>query len=225
MTCTPQQCKPLNEVGQWTGLPGLYLGSVEAANDIETLKELGITHVLTLGCKPTRTDPDIKNKFLDITDHPLTNILLHFDECFDFMDEALQNDGGILVHCHLGQSRSPAIIMGYMMNRLQAGLVEVWKNILKSRKCVWPNVGFKIQLQCYEKYGKGFDYALLDLQKLLAWNYRSNLHAVQDHVRGIKVMCRDQHRQIRADLEDAKAYGITDLTEAIAQSPRWLVLV
>lgn len=34
-----------------------------------------------------------------------TNLMLYFDECFNFIDEAKRLGGGVLVHCFMGISR------------------------------------------------------------------------------------------------------------------------
>ncbi|KAK8968724.1 Dual specificity protein phosphatase 1 [Platanthera guangdongensis] len=40
-----------------------------------------------------------------VFDTPDANLKDHFNECFDFIDEARQGGGGVLVHCFAGRSR------------------------------------------------------------------------------------------------------------------------
>ena len=44
--------------------------------------------------------------FLNVVlDSPDTDLLMHFDECFSFIDEAISSGGNVLVHCFAGRSR------------------------------------------------------------------------------------------------------------------------
>jgi len=40
-----------------------------------------------------------------VLDSPDTDLLMHFDECFSFIDEAISSGGNVLVHCFAGRSR------------------------------------------------------------------------------------------------------------------------
>lgn len=42
---------------------------------------------------------------LTVLDKEDTNLSQYFDECFDFIDEAKRQGGGVLVHCFVGKSR------------------------------------------------------------------------------------------------------------------------
>jgi protein-tyrosine phosphatase len=38
-------------------------------------------------------------------DKESTNLIQHFDECFNYIEEAKRSGGGVLVHCFVGKSR------------------------------------------------------------------------------------------------------------------------
>lgn len=38
-------------------------------------------------------------------DRSETDLTVYFDECFSFIDQAIQSGGGVLVHCFMGMSR------------------------------------------------------------------------------------------------------------------------
>lgn len=44
-------------------------------------------------------------KFEEVADRETTNLKQHFNECFDFIDEAKRNGGHVLVHRKMGISR------------------------------------------------------------------------------------------------------------------------
>ncbi|XP_058082296.1 dual specificity protein phosphatase 1-like isoform X3 [Magnolia sinica] len=85
---------------------GLFLGSVGVAYNKDALKGLNVTHILTVAksLEPAYPDDFIYKK-IEVLDSPDTNLEQHFDECFDFIDEAKRAGGGVLVHCFAGRSR------------------------------------------------------------------------------------------------------------------------
>ena len=101
-------------------IPNLYLGELAAANDISKLKELNITHVLTIEDNPL--DAKVfkhfeKYKFKQLADHQYSDILGVMEECLMFIDEAINEDKNILVHWLVG-----ILLILYLMNFLQAFL-------------------------------------------------------------------------------------------------------
>ena len=66
----------LNEI-----IPGLYLGSVFAATDLDTLEEHKITHILTMGSYMDPKFPDkFEYKICLLEDDETENIKQYFDE-------------------------------------------------------------------------------------------------------------------------------------------------
>jgi hypothetical protein len=80
--------------------PQLFLGSLEAAKNVNLLKELNVTHVLTV--EDHSLEPEIHKhfayKFKQIYDHPYSNILDILEECIEFIESAINKNTGILVH-------------------------------------------------------------------------------------------------------------------------------
>lgn len=71
-------------------------------------KDAGITHILSV------LDFDIyeagafkqyKHLHIRIDDDPNENLLQHFQESNRFIEQALDDDGGVFVHCAMGKSR------------------------------------------------------------------------------------------------------------------------
>ena len=67
---------------------------------------------------------NIKYKGLKLLDVSQANISIHFTEISDFIDEALQGGGKILVNCQKGVSRSSAAVLAYLMLRHDMTAVE-----------------------------------------------------------------------------------------------------
>ncbi|TQD90320.1 hypothetical protein C1H46_024148 [Malus baccata] len=85
---------------------GLFLGSIGAANNKEELKNLNITHILTVANSLAPAYPnDFVYKVINVADRVCTDLKQHFDECIDYIDVAKRSGGGVLVHCFVGRSR------------------------------------------------------------------------------------------------------------------------
>ncbi|KAM3722516.1 Dual specificity protein phosphatase [Dirofilaria immitis] len=129
---------------------GIYLGSQDVAHDYDILMAHNITHIINCAT-------GVKNIFLgsikyltfDVLDLPWTNLEQHFDKCHEFMEEAVQSGGNVLVHCNAGVSRSATIVLSYIMRYNKMTLREALEHVNAIRK-VGPNPGFMQQLLRYE---------------------------------------------------------------------------
>eukprot|EP01133_Synstelium_polycarpum_P003690 gene3690-4251_t len=89
----------------------------------------------------------------DSSKAPIDN---YFDEACQFIKSTLKqekDDGcGVLVHCKQGRSRSPSIIIAYLMKVEGWTLEKAWNHITKlSSKSLTVNEGFKLKLMHLEK--------------------------------------------------------------------------
>ncbi|GBG61469.1 hypothetical protein CBR_g21813 [Chara braunii] len=127
-------------------LPGfLYLGSYDNASRSELLKAQGITRILNTvpGCQNL-----YKNSFTYFCLKEDKTIA--FDDCIDFIEQARQEGARVLVHCMLGQTRSPAVVMAYLMRHKGWSLAESYKWVKERRPVIKvPEVIFR-QLQEFE---------------------------------------------------------------------------
>ncbi|KAK9933482.1 hypothetical protein M0R45_020679 [Rubus argutus] len=97
---------------------GLFLGSIGAAHNKDELKNLNITHILTVASSLAPAYPnEFVYKVLNVMDKESTNLIQHFDECFNYIEEAKRSGGDVLVHCFVGKSRSVTIVVAYLMKK------------------------------------------------------------------------------------------------------------
>ena len=75
----------------------VWLGDVRAASDPLLLEKHKITHLLSMGVKPTMVKDKIIKMFVNIEDE-VDPILPHLDPCVNFMCQAIKENGIILVH-------------------------------------------------------------------------------------------------------------------------------
>ncbi|KAH6757425.1 dual specificity protein phosphatase 1 [Perilla frutescens var. hirtella] len=135
---------------------GLYLGSLGAALNRNALKDLNVTHILTVAHLNGPAHPnDFVYKVIEVPDREDVNLSLFFNECFAFIEEARASGGGVLVHCFAGRSRSVTIVVAYLIFKRGMSLSEAMDYVRMKRPTISPNSGFKLQLQEYERSLRG----------------------------------------------------------------------
>ncbi|KAJ1969913.1 dual specificity phosphatase 12 [Dispira parvispora] len=128
-------------------LPQLYLGSFTAAQDLNYLHRENITHIVSV--LETHSDwysMHCTYLWVNLDDGQQENIVRFFPATYDFIDNAISNGGNVLVHCYQGRSRSPTIVIAYLMRRLKLGWKKAGELVRKKRPIVYPNIGFQEQL-------------------------------------------------------------------------------
>ena len=91
--------------------------SQDVAQDKTLLDQYEVTHILNLAYGVENAfEDDYNYKKLDILDEPSTDITVHFDECYDYIEEGIQR-GNCLVHCNAGVSRCTTICCAYLMKK------------------------------------------------------------------------------------------------------------
>ena len=66
------------------------------------------------------------------------------------MNEFIDNNERIVVHCHAGISRSATAVIAYIMKTLRMTLNEAMKFVQTRRHVVCPNFSFMGQLRSYQ---------------------------------------------------------------------------
>ncbi|XP_072802334.1 dual specificity protein phosphatase 12 isoform X2 [Vicugna pacos] len=123
--------------------PGLFLGGAAAIEELDHLREAGITAVLTVDSE----EPDIKARagfeglrslFVPALDKPETDLLSHLDR-------------------HAGVSRSVAVMTAFMMKTDQLTFEEAYENLQTVKPEAKMNEGFEWQLKLYQAMGYEVD--------------------------------------------------------------------
>ncbi|ETI39013.1 hypothetical protein F442_15198 [Phytophthora nicotianae P10297] len=132
-------------------VPGLFIGSYGAANNLEALKTTGITHVLCVSPTLPLNFPDVFTYLqLQVADLSSVRISDYFDDAFGFIDSALSSGGKVLVHCFMGISRSSTVILAYLIARRGFSLADALCKLRRVRPQVQPNSGFYRELVALE---------------------------------------------------------------------------
>ena len=131
----------------------MFLGDLKNASNIEEIKILGFKYILNCAAeiKQINIPDNIKYCHLDLTDSSLMNITQFFPKAFSFIESARKEKEKILIHCKLGISRSPSIIIGYLIKYMGYNTKSALNFLRTKRSQVYPNQGFISQLYSYEK--------------------------------------------------------------------------
>jgi len=131
-----------------TIIPGLYLSSQDPAVCNDILKKYEIRHILSIGIDISEKYDDIQYHTCDLLDLPESNIMPSIKICVDVIHANRKEN--ILVHCNAGVSRSPTIVIAYLMIAMQLSYDEAYDKVKKARSCIRPNDGFVKQLRSIE---------------------------------------------------------------------------
>lgn len=85
-----------------TVIPGLHIGSQDAATNVQGLHEKGVTHILNVAFYISNPfSQEFTCETIEVADEPGANITALFPRCFDFINAALAAGGGVLVHWYV----------------------------------------------------------------------------------------------------------------------------
>ncbi|EPT02649.1 phosphatases II [Fomitopsis schrenkii] len=132
-------------------VPGLFLADMYTATSAAVIRDLGITHVVSVvkrGCPHYLQD--LKHICVPIEDTRHAEILNHLDATTEWIRRALAEGGQVMVHCVWGMSRSASFVIAFLMADRGMSLDDALKYVVARRKIVRPNSGFMVQLSFYE---------------------------------------------------------------------------
>ena len=103
--------------------------------------------------KPVNASQYIQ-KLIILDDTPDADLLLRLAEGCDWIQACFDSsDGGVMVHCQLGQSRSASMVIAYLMRKQGLTYQKALDKVKFKRSIVRPNPGFQKQLQIWEEMG------------------------------------------------------------------------
>jgi len=130
----------------------IYLGNIDSCYDHNELKKIGITHIISVieGFNPPY--PEDFNYFVI---NALDTLNTELKDCFKisnkFIDDALNNNGKVLIHCMAGRSRSVTILGAYIIKNFGTDVKNAIGSIKSKRDIIEPNENFINQLEEYYK--------------------------------------------------------------------------
>ncbi|OCT53419.1 tyrosine phosphatase [Cladophialophora carrionii] len=141
--------------------PNLYLSDIHTAAAVLSpnycapgLDRPKIKYVLSIIDNPDRQpkvppgrESEFVLKLVKIRDLPNCDLLSILKEACTFIGTSLKNnDGGVLVHCQKGISRSAAVVIAFVMEEMNLNYDTAFRYVRSSRSKARPNAGFQQQL-------------------------------------------------------------------------------
>eukprot|EP00879_Flechtneria_rotunda_P013475 GHRR01014069.1.p1 GENE.GHRR01014069.1~~GHRR01014069.1.p1 ORF type:complete len:164 (+),score=64.49 GHRR01014069.1:531-1022(+) len=102
--------------------------------------------------------------------------------------------GKVLVHCAYGQSRSAAVVIGYLMWRDSKPYHQCLQHVQACRPLAGPNAGFEMQLCFFKELG-------FDFNRWPGWNAATFLA-----IRQQQLVLLQQQKQVVDEREDLQDY-------------------
>jgi protein-tyrosine phosphatase len=142
-------------------VPGLFLGSARASKDKEGLQKLGIKKIVNIAGKQ-HYPGHFEYLKAHFPDNEETNFEPFLKDIFSFIETSLQGEcrvchvtslsGGqhVLVHCSGGVSRSPSVVMAFLIACRDMTYEEAFRLVKEKRRGIKPGLGFVEQLRQLE---------------------------------------------------------------------------
>jgi len=130
----------------------VFLGNISSHINYGLLSHMKVTHIVIVheSLKPLYPK-NFKYLILEANDGEKQNLLEYFKEVIQFIEDARQQNGTVLVHCTAGKSRSAAMICAYIMYKKKVTCEVAMKYMKKRRPIVEPNIGFMKQLELWHQ--------------------------------------------------------------------------
>jgi protein-tyrosine phosphatase len=127
---------------------GLWISDSETVKDIYFLKENNIKTIINC-------TQEIPNYFLGefryVKLGMLDNLFEEIDQklrlaCY-FIKNSLDNNEGVIVHCHMGVSRSATVVIYFLMKTYSWSYNEAYGFLKTKRRVIHPNSNYETQLR------------------------------------------------------------------------------
>mmetsp|Transcript_64526 Transcript_64526/g.97238 ORF Transcript_64526/g.97238 Transcript_64526/m.97238 type:complete len:304 (-) Transcript_64526:278-1189(-) len=112
-------------------LPHLFVGGAICSEvQFDELQKLGVEHIINVS-NMDRPREGFKCTFIFANDDQDENLTRLFYQVADLIEESEQKGEGVFVHCQRGLSRSPTLIMAYLMIKKKYSLREAFELVKK----------------------------------------------------------------------------------------------
>ncbi|GAA5832509.1 hypothetical protein JCM3766R1_003106 [Sporobolomyces carnicolor] len=132
-------------------IDGLWIGDYQASQDSDSLAQNGIGCIVSAMRQEYDAPGGVDMHRVAVDDTETTNIAEHFVPTARFIDAALDNGQGVLVHCQAGVSRSTTLVAAFLMQKLGLNVEQAVDKIRSVRPQVEPTQFFLLQLEMFER--------------------------------------------------------------------------
>ena len=131
----------------------LFISGYKTASTLSDLQNLKITNIINCSgdlCENLEFS-GIHYLTLNIRDNVSENIECIFYKCINYIDEAKEKNGRILIHCYKGVSRSVSVLISYLIYLYKWTYDKAFDFVQSKRPIANPNIGFYLQLKTFHK--------------------------------------------------------------------------
>lgn len=130
-------------------IPHVWLACAQIASNREWLASNGITHIVNcIAGEGFKTIEGIKALEFPSEDNQTYQIIdIHYDDVKKFVDEALDTNGNVLIHCRAGINRSGALVVAYAAEKEGCSPASIVERISKVRPYILLNSSFRKQIE------------------------------------------------------------------------------
>ncbi|KAL7672860.1 hypothetical protein ACOME3_007739 [Neoechinorhynchus agilis] len=203
------------------------------------LRSLGIHNILNVACRELVDDVNglrplngfeipFRIKKLHVDDNEQSDLLSIVAESVYFIEQVRRRKQKVLVHCSHGQSRSPSIVLAYLMLAYMYPLERCLKEIKRCRPCVIPNYGFIRQLMFLESLVRmhgshTFSYLRSQTSRDIRSEYTNSSYAgLKDITTQFSLAVLDHETAARFSMTDADREYISQMTRMVTPSRKEL---
>lgn len=150
----------------------IYIGNLISAKNEELLAKLKINAVLSVDIYPL-PDEVIKKLshylHIKLKDDEKEDLLTNLERSCRFIEKCTDEKINLMIHCVAGLSRSPSILIGYLMKQNKLSYDQAFELVRKKRDRICCNDGFKRQLAIWYDMGcrLNINYRPFRLQQLI----------------------------------------------------------
>lgn len=136
-------------------LSGVWISNRATSRNVDWLTKVAVTDVISM----TRQEADaplldqyrtlgVEYHSFGLNDSQSQAFLAIGEQAADLIADIRARHGTVLVHCDQGRSRSPAVVLLYLMKAQSLGYEEAFATIARVRR-IQPNASFEAELRAY----------------------------------------------------------------------------
>jgi len=135
----------------------IFISNYHTAREKHHLVNNNIKGIISIGddeadqVKHHQVNGDARVLPITVPDELESKIDVCFAQTREFINEILASGGSVLVHCWGGISRSPTIVIAYLMNEFGMSLQDALDAVRTARRKIKPNMAFQTQLMAIKR--------------------------------------------------------------------------
>ena len=136
----------------------LYLTNLYTVSDEDTIRKYNIRNVIELHGsgkgENRRKHSNVNYLVIRIEDRVGTRLMDYFGKTNNFIEQCVNRNENVIVHCQFGVSRSSSVVAAYFIGKLGYDFDRAMNRMMRLRPQCMPNNGYMLQLREYSLKSK-----------------------------------------------------------------------